>query len=584
MHNTAYLNDILVLLLASAAIVIVFKQLKLSPVLGYLVAGVMIGPYGFSILHNTKSTESIAELGVVFLLFAIGLELNLDRLVKMRKYVLGFGGLQVVITASVIGFLAYKLFDLPHQTAFIVGSALALSSTAMVLQIISDGGENGTRVGRLAFSTLLLQDLAVIPILVLLPLLSRNDANIGVALTHSLLNAAIALAIIFVIGRKLLRPIYRYVAEVKSEVLFLSITLTVILGSAQLSNFFGLSSAFGAFTAGLMVAETEYKYRVEEEITSVKSLLMGLFFMAIGMSFQLDLLIADFFQIIIFAAGLIAVKALIIIILCKIFRFPLAPSIHAGLLLAQGGEFAFIVFLMAVDQNLLDPKITQFLATVVTATMAFTPALASFGRKIKGQLYIMSVLRDNKIKREIGDINNHVIIIGFGRIGRVVAHVLRKKGINYLILDNNHRIVRIEKANGYNIYYGDAMNIDILRHVGIDKSEGIIVVMEDEIACIKITRFISENFPGAKIITKSETMNNAERFKKVGANYVVSKNLETGLQVARSMLASFGKDDSEVEKTLDNIRKNQSRLLKEFTRDEKGEGGATTQDQKNSDK
>lgn len=567
MHSPAYLHDILVLLLASVVIVVIFKQLRLSPALGYLVAGAMIGPFGFSILNDSETTKPIADLGVVFLLFALGLELNFEKLKKMRKYVLGFGGLQVVITAVSIAFIAREFFEISDEASLVIGSALALSSTAIVLQIISENGEETTRVGRLAFSILLLQDLAVIPILVLLPVLSHRELNIGVALGSALIDAVIALVIIFAIGRLLLRPIYRLVAEAKSDVLFLSVTLIVVLGSASLSSHFGLSSAFGAFTAGLMVAETEYKYRVEEDVSSIKSLLLGLFFMTIGMSFQLDYLLSSFHNIVLVALGLILIKAFIIIVLCKIFRLPLAPSIHTGLLLAQGGEFAFVVFIIAVKQNFIEANLSQFLATVVTVTMAITPLLATFGRKIKGQLYIMSVLHDNKIKREIGEINKHVIIIGFSKIGRIAAYILRKRGLSHVILDNNHRAVRMEKENGYNIYYGDAMNIDILRYVGIDRCESVIVTMEDEVTCMKITRFIHENFPNVTIATKSESMNNAERFKKVGAAMVVSKKLEAGLQLAKAAMVSVGITNREAEKMISTMRNSDSELMQELTHD-----------------
>ena len=564
MHDTNYLHDILILLLASVAIVILFKQLRLSPALGYLVAGAMIGPFGFGVLAGNESTQSIADLGIVFLLFAIGLELNFEKLIKMRKYVLGFGSLQVLVTTAVIGFIAHKFFGISQEAALVIGGALSLSSTAIVLQIISENGEETTRVGRLAFSILLMQDLAVIPILVLLPALATPEVNIAKALGGAFFDAIIALIIIFAIGRLLLRPIYRLVAEAKSDVLFFSVTLIVILGSAYLSSYFGLSSAFGAFTAGLMVSETEYRYRVEEDILSIKALLLGLFFMTIGMSFQLDFLLSSLGEIILVALGLIIVKSLIIIVLCKIFRLPLAPSIHTGLLLAQGGEFAFVVFIMAVNQNFIAPNVAQFLATVVTVTMAITPMLAAFGRKIKGQLYIMSVLRDNKLKREIGEISKHVVVIGFSKIGHVIAYALRKKGVSYVVLENNHRVVRLEKSNGYNIYYGDAMNIDILRYIGI---ESVIVAMEDEIACMKITRFIHENFPGAMLATKSESMNNATRFKKVGASLVVSKNFETSLQLIKIALSSTGVASKTIDKMVDSFRNPDSELIKEFVRD-----------------
>ncbi len=576
MHETAYLNDILILLFASVGIVIIFKQLRLSPALGYLVAGAMIGPFGFAVLESSESTQSIADLGVVFLLFAIGLELNFERLKKMRKYVLGFGGLQVLLTSVSIAFIAHKFFGISQEVALVIGSALSLSSTAIVLQIIAENGEETTRVGRLSFSILLLQDLAVIPILVLIPLLSsKTDIKLLNALGGAMFDAVVALVIIFALGRLLLRPIFRLVAEAKSDVLFLSVTLIIILGAAHLSSNFGLSSAFGAFTAGLMVAETEYKYRVEEDISSLKALLLGLFFMTIGMSFRLDYLASSLHNIILVALGLIALKAFIIIFLCKIFRFPLAPAIHTGLLLAQGGEFAFVVFIMAVKQNFLEPDLSQFLATVVTVTMAITPILANFGRKIKGQLYIMNVLHDNKIKREIGDISKHVIVIGFTKIGHVISYILRKKGVNYLILDNNHRVVRLEKNNGYSIYYGDAMNIDILRYIGIERAESVVIAMEDEIACMKITRFIHENFPNVTLVTKSETMNNADRFKKAGASMVVSKNFETSLQLTKAALLSVGVASRETDKIIGAFRNPDSELIKEFVRDKQVEASAT---------
>ena len=563
MHDITYLRDILILLFASVAIVIIFKQLGLSPALGYLVAGAAIGPFGFGVLTTTETTSSIAELGIVFLLFAIGLELTFGRLLAMKKYVLGFGGLQVLLTASSISLICHKLFHLDIETSVIIGSALTMSSTAIVLQVISENSEQSTRVGRLSFSVLLMQDLAVIPILVLLPLLSKTDLNITKALGGAFLDAAIAMAIIFAVGRSMLRPIYRIIAEAKNDVLFLSFTLIVILGSSYLSNKMGLSFALGAFVAGLMVAETEYKYRVEEEILSLKSLLLGLFFMTIGMSFDFDLLLKSLPYIVLASIGLISLKAGIIVFLCRIFKFPMAPSIHSGLMLCQGGEFAFVVFLMAVDQKLLEVDVSQFLMTVVTFTMALTPMLAGFGRKLKAILYTKEVLRDNKIKREIGEISKHIVIIGFSKVGKIVAYILRKRGIDYVVLENNHRVVRIEKNNGYNVYYGDALNADILKHIGVNRAESVIVSMEDEIACMKITRFIHDNFEEASVITKSESFNNADRFRKVGASLVVSKNLETGLQLTNGALSSLGISEDEIQHTLSSFREINSDIVKD---------------------
>ena len=561
MHDIGYLQDILILLFASVAIVIIFKQLGLSPALGYLILGAAIGPNGFKILQVNETTTSIAEFGVVFLLFAIGLELTLDRLVAMKKYVLGFGSAQVLVTSIAIGLACYYL-GINRELSILIGAVLALSSTAIVMQVIEENGEQSTRVGRLSFSVLLLQDLAVIPILVLLPILSNPTMNISYALGAGLLKAVVAMVIIFVVGRFLLRPIFRMVVATKSDVLFLSVTLIVVLGSALVTYKMGLSFAFGAFVAGLMVAETEYKYRVENEVMSLESLLMGLFFITIGMSFNYDTLIQNLPLITLIATGLIVVKALIIVVLCRLFKFPLAPSIHSGLLLSQGSEFAFIVFIMAVENKVMDAELSQLLMTVVTLSMAVTPLLANLGRKLKGQLYIRDVLRDNKIKREIGDISKHIVVIGFGKVGRVVGHLLRKREINYIVLDNNHRVVRIEKANGYNIYYGDALNLDILKYIGIEKSEAVIVAMEDEFDCIKVTRFIHQNFPQIAVITKTEAVTNAERFRRVGASLVVSKNLETGLQLGKAALSVIGVKNSEIDAALEAFRDVNSEFVK----------------------
>ncbi len=575
MHNIGYLRDILILLFASVAIVITFKQFGLSPALGYLVAGAAIGPFGFGVLTSTETTGSIAELGIVFLLFAIGLELTFGKLIAMRKYVLGFGGLQVILTASAISAICHNLAHLSLESSIIIGSALALSSTAIVLQVIAENGESATRVGRLSFSVLLMQDLAVIPVLVLLPLLSKKDVAILPALGGAFLDAIVAMVIIFAVGRSLLRPIYRLIASSKSEVLFLSFTLIVILGSAYLSDQMGLSFALGAFIAGLMVAETEFKYRVEEEILSLKSLLMGLFFMTIGMSFDFDLLLRSFPYIMAAAFSLIIIKSSIIILLCRIFRFPLAPAIHAGLLLSQGGEFAFVVFVMAVQQHFMENDLSQFLMTTVTFSMALTPMLANLGRKIKARLYTKDVLHDNKIKMEVDELSKHVIVIGFTKVGRIVSYILRKRGMNYVVLENNHRVVHIEKNNGYNIYYGDALNADILRHVGIERADSVIVTMEDEIACIKITRFIHENFPSTVVVTKSETINNADRFHKVGASSVVSKNLETGLQLSKLALSSAGVSAGEVDSALQAFREINSEIIKDVILYDENESSGT---------
>jgi CPA2 family monovalent cation:H+ antiporter-2 len=272
------------------------------------------------------------------------------------------------------------------------------------------------------------------------------------------------------------------------------------------------------------------------------------------MTFKLEMLMDNLLLIIALSIAIVAVKAGVIISLCKLFKFPLAPAIHSGLLLSQGGEFAFVVFIMAVENGIMESKMSQILMTSVTVTMAFTPLLATFGRNLKKQIYIKNSLKNNKIRRELGEIEKHIVIIGFSKIGRVVADIMRKRNIPYLILSTNHRWVRIEKANGYHIYYGDPLNLDILKRVNAKNAESIIIANDDEILCFKITNFIRENFPDLHILTKSENISGIKRFKKIGANLVISKNFETGLQISREILTTMGIEDSEIEKELSNKR------------------------------
>lgn len=554
MHEVSYLKDLIILLSTSIFMIAFFKQLKLSPVLGYLFAGAAIGPSGLGYIEPSEITTSIAEFGIVFLLFSIGLELTFDKLKSMRKYVIGFGGLQFLITTILFYIIAVRIFDLNSGVSLIIASSLALSSTAIIMQVIAENAEQSTRVGRLSISALIMQDLAVIPILVLLPLISMQGADLGSALAGAFFRAIFAFGIIFIVGRLFLRPIYRIIVATRNDALFLSTTLLVILGSAAITNYMGMSFTLGAFIAGLIVAETEYKYRVESETSSFKSLLMGLFFLTVGMDFDTNFLLEKFDIIIFLSAGLIFLKAFVVILLCRIFRFPIAPAIHTGLLLSQGGEFAFVVFLEAQDMQIMSADITQLLITVVTVTMAFTPILAIIGSQIKRTIYVHEALKDNKLKREVGDLSGHIIIIGYDKVGRIVTNLLKQKDIEYITLGNNYRSVQAGKENNHNVYYGDALNKDILISSGINAANSVIIAMEDDLICLKVTRFIHGNFPHVNVVTKVNSDSNSGRFKMVGAGSIVSQDMETSLQLAKKALISIGADNKDIEVFLNEFR------------------------------
>jgi monovalent cation:H+ antiporter-2, CPA2 family len=360
MHESTQLLEIVILLCAAVVIVAVFRSLRLSPVIGYLVAGTAIGPYGLGVIDDIDSTSGFAEFGVIFLLFMIGLELSFARLSSMRKHVFHFGGAQTFITGTLFTLLVLGLGG-SAPAAIIIGGGLALSSTAIVLQVISEQGEKSSQVGRLSLAILILQDLAVIPLLVFASRMGDPSEELTNALTDTALKAMVCLTFIFIAGRLLLRPLFRFIASLENTDLFSATTLFVVLGVAWLTSAVGLSPALGAFMAGLLVAETEFKPQVEADILPYKGLFMGLFFMTVGMSLNIDTLTTHFFSIIGLTFMLMLIKTLIIMALCRIFGFSLSTAIYTGLLLSQGGEFAFVLFTLPASQQVMGSALAQIL-------------------------------------------------------------------------------------------------------------------------------------------------------------------------------------------------------------------------------
>ncbi|PIA34236.1 hypothetical protein AQUCO_03800075v1 [Aquilegia coerulea] len=426
-EEEASLFDMLWLLLASVVFVPIFQKLPGgSPVLGYLAAGILIGPYGLSIIHNVHGTKAIAEFGVVFLLFNIGLELSVERLSSMKKYVFGLGSAQVLATAVVIGLVTHYVCGQPGPAAIVIGNGLALSSTAVVLQVLQERGESTSRHGRAAFSVLLFQDLAVVVLLILIPLISPNSSKGGIgvqaiaeALGLAAVKAMVAIAAIIAGGRLLLRPIYRQIAENQNAEIFSANTLLVILGTSLLTARAGLSMALGAFLAGLLLAETEFSLQVESDIAPYRGLLLGLFFMTVGMSIDPKLLLSNFPVIMGSLGLLIGGKTLLIALIGKFFGVSIISAIRVGLLLAPGGEFAFVAFGDAVNQGIMSPQLSSLLFLVVGISMAITPWLAAGGQLLASRFEQHDVRSLLPVESETDDLQGHIIICGFGRVGQV---------------------------------------------------------------------------------------------------------------------------------------------------------------------
>ena len=553
MNHSIPLFEIVILLLSAVLIVSVFRVLRLSPALGHLVAGTIIGPFGLALISDVKTTSGIAEFGVIFLLFLIGLELSFERLRSIRKHVFGFGSAQVIITGGLFTILLMGL-GAKGGAAIIIGCGLALSSTAIVLQVIAEQGEKSSQVGRLSLAILILQDLAVIPLLVLVSILGSHEENLFEAIIDAALKASLCLTVIFTAGHFLLRPLLQFVASLENTELFSATTLLVLLGVAWISSAAGLSPALGAFLAGLLIAETEFKHQVEADILPFKNLLLGLFFMTVGMSLNVSMLITHFIEIISITAGLMIFKTIIIMALCRVFNFGLGTAAHVGLLLSQGGEFGFILFTLASDNGIIGVELSQILLVVVTISMAFTPLVAKLGKRIATNLEKNATSRPDIILDETTDLHQHVIISGFGRVGHTVAKLLENENIPYVIIDIDSFMVARERKNGLPIYYGDTARIHVLKSLGAERARAMIITHNDTRVAIQTIIAARELNSDVPIIARARNIEQVQKLEAAGANMAVAEMFEVSLQLGGSLLREIGVSDHEISRIIDIFR------------------------------
>ncbi|KAK9076414.1 hypothetical protein SSX86_004748 [Deinandra increscens subsp. villosa] len=569
-EEEASLFDILWLLLGSVIFVPIFQKLPGgSPVLGYLTAGILIGPYGLSIIRNVHATKAIAEFGVVFLLFNIGLELSVERLSSMKKYVFGLGSAQVLVTAVVIGLVAHFVCGLPGPAAIVVGNGLALSSTAVVLQVLQERGESTSRHGRATFSVLLFQDLAVVVLLILIPLISPNSSKGGIgfyaiaeALGLAAVKALVAISAIIAGGRLLLRPIYKQIADMQNAEIFSANTLLVILGTSLLTARAGLSMALGAFLAGLLLAETEFSLQVESDIAPYRGLLLGLFFMTVGMSIDPKLLVSNFPVIMGSLGLLIAGKTIMVAAVGRIFGVSLISAIRVGLLLAPGGEFAFVAFGDAVNQGIMTPQLSSLLFLVVGISMALTPWLAAGGQLIASRFKqhdVRSLLPDES---ETDDLQGHIIICGFGRVGQIIAQLLSESLIPFVALDVRSDRVSEGRALDLPVYFGDAGSREVLHKIGAHRACAAAVTLDSPGANYRTVWALSKYFPNVKTFVRAHDVDHGLNLEKAGATAVVPETLEPSLQLASALLAQAKLPMSEIASTINEFR---SRHLSELT-------------------
>ncbi len=542
------MSGIIILLCAAISIVAFFHRMRISPLIGYFVAGALIGPYGLELVYSNSMIDILGEIGIIFLLFLIGLELTLERLMAMRRHVFGLGGIQVVITTLSITTLSYY-YGINLKSSIIIGGGLALSSTAIVLKVLQEKNAVSNQVGRLSVAILLLQDFAVVPLLVLVPLFIP-DAQEGLLepIIQALTKAFFALIIIFTVGRLLIRPLFNLVTSTKNDEVFIATTLLIALGTAYITNYFNLSMALGAFVAGLIVAETEYCHEVEQVILPFKKLLLGLFFMAIGMSIDLAILYQNLFTIILLATSLMMLKAIIILTVCLLFKCKKSSAIKVSFLLSQGGEFAFILFSLDATEQIIAPEILQMLMAIVTVTMSLTPFFAKVGD------YIAKKMDDEEYRRTIEqildydtmDMTQHVIIAGFGKIGKVVAKVLELEQVNYIGMDVDSNIVNKEQDAGFSVFMGDITKVRLLKAMRAERAQSIVLATGNPLINRKAIKVIKDNFPEVNIIVRVKDLSDAASYYELGANYLVPETCEAGLQLGANVLSNAGFSESAV--------------------------------------
>ena len=550
--NLAAYSDALVVLGTAGILVPIVSRLGFSPTLGYLVAGAILGPLGLGsfirqvpILYwftvgEAKNVEGIAELGVVFLLFLIGLELSFQRLLTMRRYVFGLGGLQVLLTTAAIAAVAMSMGQKPAD-AVIIGSCLSLSSTAIVLELLSKQERLTTGVGRASFSVLLAQDLAVIPILVFISIMGGGRGqSVLASLAGALISAVLALSAIVLFGRVLLRPLFRIVATTRSRDLFIATVLFVIVGAGVVANQAGLSMALGAFVAGLLLAETEYRKAIEATVAPFKSLLLGIFFFTVGMEIDYRELVHDPAPLFGGVAALIAIKALIVIALCKLFRLSWPVAVETGLLLGPGGEFAFVAVGMASAASLLDLRIVSFTLALTSVTMVLTPLLSFVGRRFAASLRAGGAAPGALVARPPGA-ENHAIVVGYGRVGKVVCALLKEHGIPYIAADMDAIAVTHDRREGHDVFYGDAADPTFLDACGLAKAAGVVITIHTQRAIDEVVQHVRAMRPDVLIVSRARDAAHASHLYRLGATDAVPETIEASLQLSEAALIGFGK-------------------------------------------
>ncbi|TCD16769.1 potassium transporter TrkA [Oricola cellulosilytica] len=533
-----------------------FKRIGLGTVLGYLAAGVVIGPLSRMVTEG-EEILSIAELGVVFLLFIIGLELKPSRLWSLRKDIFGLGLAQVFVSGVAITLLAMYLAGFALNSAVAIGFGLALSSTAFALQVLEERGEINRRHGRKSFAILLFQDLAIVPLLALLPFLAPAGPDSGGNDLQAFLTAIAAVAALVFAGRFLLNPLFQIIGNTGAREAMIAAALLVVLGAAMLMQVAGLSMAMGAFIAGVMLAESSYRHELEADIEPFRGLLLGLFFMAIGMSLEISVILENWIAILAAVPVLMAVKAVIIYGLCRVFGADHDVSVRTALILPQGGEFGFVLFSAAAALGIFSLDVASQLISVVTLTMALTPLSVALGQK-----FLRNETGEQMEESFEGAGGADVLMVGFSRFGQIASQILLSGGSDVTIIDHSADRVRSAQKFGFRIYFGDGTRKDVLEAAGIKRAKIVAVCTQKKEITDKVVDLVQSEYPDAILFVRSYDRTHTLELRAKGVQYEMRETFKSGLEFGRRTLEMLGASDELAQAIMEEVEKRDAERLR----------------------
>ncbi|KGT86628.1 MULTISPECIES: glutathione-regulated potassium-efflux system protein KefB [Enterobacterales] len=559
MEGQTLLTAGVIYLVAAVVVVPIAARLGIGAVLGYLVAGIAIGPWGLGFISDVDEILHFSELGVVFLMFIIGLELNPAKLWALRRSIFGVGAAQVLVSAAILGVLLW-LTNFSWQAAIIGGIGLAMSSTAMALQLMRDKGMNRSEAGQLGFSVLLFQDLAVIPALALVPLLAGGDSGHVDWLKVGM--KVLAFAGMLVGGRYLLRPIFRFIAASGVREVFTAASLLLVLGSALFMDMLGLSMALGTFIAGILLAESEYRHELEVAIEPFKGLLLGLFFISVGMALNLGVLYTHIAEIILGVVILVAVKTLVLYVLGRIYGLRSSERLQFAGVLSQGGEFAFVLFSAASSAKLFSGDQLPLLLVTVTLSMMTTPLLMQGVDKILARRF--NEPDDDNEKPFVEDDQPQVIVVGFGRFGQVVGRLLMANNKRITVLERDISAVSLMRKYGYKVYYGDATELELLRAAGAENAQSIVITCNDPEDSMSIVHLCQQHFPQLEILARARGRVEAHELLQAGVTLFSRETFSSALELGRKTLISLGMHPHQAQRAQQHFRRLDMRMLREL--------------------